>query len=182
MKKNLFIVLEGLSGSGKSTLAKTLAEELDGVYYKTPSGIFLAAAGDIDMRADQMARFLFYLAGVVQSSVEIGDLLMQKSVVCDRYFLSTICYHRAMGLDVSIPKFISLVQPDLTLFIDCDVSIRLQRLHDRGMTHNDLQEQSSGLDARIFLEYRKFSLPVIDNAGDIAAALSAIRAHLPERG
>lgn len=158
-----FIVFEGLSAVGKSKLAKMTARQISGEYYHTPSDTFLEFRQLIDRSATEEARFLYYLAGVVDASKEIAEMLTRQPVVCDRYILTTLCYHRAIGLDVQVPDYVNLVEPDFTFLIVCEEQERLRRLHDRGLTYNDKEERNGKVEERFLEEYRKFDLLEVDN-------------------
>lgn len=109
--QNKFIVLEGIMGSGKTTLAKMLAERLNGVYYNTP-----ASFREIRPMADEglsiKARYYFYLSLNSQTSLEVGELLKEKTVICDKYIWSTFCYHKTFGLNLSCFPQLDILMPD----------------------------------------------------------------------
>lgn len=117
----MFIALEGLSGVGKTIVGKMLAKRLGAYFYQTPADSFKAVRKQVDKDITNSSRFLFYLAGVVESANEIEEILMKKSVVCDRYILSTICYHRAAGLNFNLPNKLIFSQlpitPDYTFLL-----------------------------------------------------------------
>ena len=163
---NKFVVLEGLSGSGKTTIGKALAKRMGAFFYLTPPPPFDVVRDQIDRSADISARFLFYLAGVVQASVEIADLLKKQSVVCDRYLLTTVCYHRVVGAKIDIPDFVfaSILQPDHTFLIICDDAKRKQRMKIRGLSYNDEKEGYFQIATKFLAEYRRYSLIEIDNS------------------
>ncbi|MDD3399600.1 MAG: AAA family ATPase [Methanosarcina sp.] len=166
---NFFLVFEGLSGSGKTTIAELVAKSLGAEFYKTPAAPFDSIRDAIDVKVCLQARFLFYLAAVAQASSEISEILKQKSVVCDRYFLTTLCYHQAIGVGmdgISEPFTEILIQPDYTFLVVCDDEIRLQRLRDRGMSYNDIQERKSGVESLFLSKYREHSVIEIDNSCD----------------
>jgi len=165
---NVFIVLEGLSGSGKTAVGQIIAKIIGGEFYKTPSLLFDSIRDKIDRQADKSARFLFYLAGVIQSADEISHILTRKSVICDRYLLTTLCYHRAFGIPIDIPDLVfePLLKPDYTFLIICKDEIRIERLRRRGLSYNDLQERQPDIEQRFLAEYRKHNLIEIDNSND----------------
>jgi dTMP kinase len=166
--KNIFIVLEGLSGSGKTTVGKIVAQKLKAKFVKTPTPLFEPARKTIDKKADITARFLFYLASVVQASAEINLILKKRSVVCDRYLLTTLCWYRAIGGNIPIPKRLLrlITQPDHTILITCKNDIRLKRLRRRGLSHNDRLERRHGVENKFLREYMKHIFVEADNSKD----------------
>lgn len=176
-KKNLFVVLEGLSGSGKSTIASLLAKKMRARLCSTPMGPFRSTRGMIDRKNKfPLARFYFYLAGVVYASEIITALLKKSNVVCDRYFLTTYCYHKSMGVNI-LPslKSVAFCNPDFTFLITCKDKKRHSRLTQRGLSFNDKQEQQLRIEKRFLREYRRYCPIEIDNStNDPLVAVSRI--------
>lgn len=164
---NTFLVFEGLSGVGKTTLGRLVARKIGATFYQTPSSRFRAVRDVIDKRADIFSRFLFYLAGVCDASTEIKEMLSVRPVVCDRYILTTVCFHSAIG--VSTRRFAesvsaNIILPDFTFLVRYDEGVRLRRLKVRGLTVNDRKERRGDTDARFLAEYQKRGLIEIDNS------------------
>lgn len=139
----VFIVVEGIDGAGKSIQARKLHHYLklqhSGVVYtkeptyRMPVGHTLRKAlkGEIEKsplalqnlfvkdREEHLYRFI------------IPRLGRGQTVICDRYFLSTIAYG---SIDLPIDRLIKMhdripdfILPDLTLIIDLDPEISLER-------------------------------------------------------
>lgn len=177
-----FIILEGISGSGKTELGKLLAQQISGQYYATPPEAFRPSRKEIDEKAALEARFWFYLASVTQASHEISNALKTQDVVCDKYIMSTICYHRAMGLDIKIPQWVTFINPDHTFLIYCDNNVRLERLRtSRGqITNKEKYALRQQMEQRCLIELRKCIHQEIDNTTDghqyaVNQILAAIR-------
>lgn len=163
---NRFIVLEGLSGTGKTIIGKLLAERMGACFYTTPPCPFSQVREEVDKNADNVSRFLFYLASIFYASREISKILIDKSIVCDRYILTTLCYHRAIGVATDIPKsfYRLLVNPGYTFLVICEERMRIRRLDVRGLTLNDNIERNLCIDKRFLSEYKKYELEEIDNS------------------
>lgn len=166
--KNRFIALEGLSGTGKTTIAKLVAEKIGGCYYSTPPDFFNEVRKKIDENTDNAARFLFYLSGIFFASNEMREILKKRSVVCDRYVLTTLCYHRALGVKLNIPEFFlkQIIKPDKVFLVTCEERERIKRLNSRGLTQNDINERRFCIDAKFLQEYRKHRPIEIDNSSN----------------
>jgi len=166
--QNNFIVIEGLSGSGKTTIGQLVAEKIGAEFYKSPGPLFNSIRDKVDEGADLTSRFFFYLAGTIQTSKEISLILKTKPVVCDRYLLTTLCYHRAIGVTIDIPDslFEPLVKPSYTFLVTCEEKKRLIRLYSRGLSYNDKQERKLQVEQRFLAEYRKYQLIEVDNSSD----------------
>ncbi|HDY97730.1 MAG TPA: thymidylate kinase [Pseudomonas sabulinigri] len=137
------IVLEGLDGVGKSTLAKKLAEQLDAQFMSTPGESFKGIRSMImdAFGEDQLAKALFYAATVSSEGRKARSIVEQgRSVVMDRYWVSTVAYAKARGVSANLDALESdLIPTDITVLITLDENTRLQRLHQRGMTAEDLE-------------------------------------------
>ncbi|MFN4180187.1 MAG: dTMP kinase [Armatimonadota bacterium] len=146
--RGLFITVEGVEGSGKTTVSQSLAERLRQKGLKV---LVTAEPGDTPLgarirellvnfseRTAWAEAFLFladraeHVRRVVRPALERGE-----TVLCDRFTDSTIAY-QAFGLGLPLEAIIELnriatdgLVPDLTLLLDVDPEIGLQRVKDK---------------------------------------------------
>jgi dTMP kinase len=157
-----FITLEGVEGSGKSTLIHYikdfLADRGKGVVLtREPGGIDIAEQirsvilDKKNTKMDGRTEALLYAAARRQHLVEtvIPSLKEGNLVVCDRFIDSSLAYQgyaRGLGINevFSINEFaIADFMPDLTLYLDLDPQIGLNRIaknKDREVNRLDLEE------------------------------------------
>jgi thymidylate kinase len=177
---SLFVAIEGLSGSGKTTIAKLLAAKLDAHYYKTPPAMFLPIRSHVEQSATELARHLYYYAGIAQASAEIGRLLKERAVVCDKYVATMLAYSRAAGIPVDAPSNL-ILQPDYAFLIDVPDDLRLQRLRLRGSIPEWHQAFLEAENARLVTDmYRSLRVRTVDNTADVTVAISTIVRHLDD--
>lgn len=162
-----FIVLEGLSAVGKTTVGQLLSHRLGARFYVTPPEPYRAVRAVIDSASDLRARYLFYVSGLFHASREIRRVRRSRPVVCDRYVLTTECFHRAAGLIIPFCHLtLPLEGPSLHILITAPEPTRNQRLEARGLSFNDRREQGDGLAWRLLAQYRRHALTEIDNGTD----------------
>lgn len=198
---SLFITLEGVEGSGKSTQAQRLADWLrdergaDALLTREPGGTEVTKQirellADPEAILDSRAELLLFLADRAQHVATVVRPALERGaiVVCDRYIDSTIAYQAyGRGHDLEFLQQLndwasSGLMPDLTLWIDCDVKIGLERAVKRTGGPGDRFENEP-LDyhndvARGFREqHDKFRerFVRIDGNGEIEAVFAAVR-------
>lgn len=143
----LFVTLEGGEGTGKSTVIERLSKDLRKRGYnvlttREPGGSKLGEQIRVwllhhepDVKVGDYAELLLFLAARTQHLEEIilPALDQGKVVLCDRFNDSSIAYQgaaRGLGMD-AVEKQCELacrgVSPDITLFMDVDPKIGLER-------------------------------------------------------
>lgn len=152
MKKGLFITLEGTEGSGKSTQIAVIKEHMEAKGHKVvclrePGGTpiaeeirtLLKTPRKDDNMCDKTELLLMYAARAQLVETVIKPLLAAGTdVICDRHDLSTVAYQgggRGMNMDdINAIRKVVLgdFRPDLTIIIDVDPKIGMQRARNRG--------------------------------------------------
>jgi dTMP kinase len=204
--KGLFITFEGGEGAGKSTQVQLLADRLkslgrDVVVTREPGGTpqgeavrSLLVNGATDAWSANAEALLNYAARDAHLNVVIRPALSQgKTVLCDRFFDSTLIYQgHAGGADPELVATLaqSIVGndiPDLTLVFDLDPELGLKRAGARGAGFEDRYERKGLAFHKALREGFKF-LPVvdpqrcklIDASQPIEAVSAAIQAHVED--
>lgn len=201
--KGKFITLEGGEGAGKTTLIEGLkgALERDGftvIKTREPGGTPNAEAirelllsGDVERWSPVSEALLFYAARVdhvervIRPAIERGDW-----VLCDRFADSTRAYQGAAGgtdrsrLDTLHKVALGDFEPDLTLVVDIDPNVGLERTWARGEKETRFEAKGSVFHERLRQAFLNIAAAepdrcaVIDGeqpAGDVLeAALSVI--------
>lgn len=168
-KKGVFLVFEGIDGSGKTTQLRRTKEYLEAKGYsvvvtREPGGTAISEKirgllldpenGAMDDRCE----LLLYGAARAQHLAEVilPALREGKSVLCDRFSLSTVAYQgygRGMELDLlNATHFVAAqeIKPDLTLVIDVPVDIGAARVAVRcGEPKDRLEREKSAFFQRV---------------------------------
>lgn len=148
--KGYFITFEGPDGSGKSTVAKLIVEKLiaDGyevVHTREPGGIEISEAirniilDPKNTMMDSKTEALLYAASRRQHLVErvFPAVEAGKIVICERFIDSSLAYQgfgRQIGMDevLGINLFATENKyPDMTVYLDVDEQVGLDRLKNR---------------------------------------------------
>lgn len=144
--KSLFVTFEGGEGAGKTTLIDRIErhlkeQNLEVVRTREPGGSLLSETirkwvlEHNDLNIAPMTELLLFLAARAQHIAELilPSLQQGKIVLCDRFNDSTVAYQgvaRGLGFE-RVAALCDLVSvdcvPDLTLYLDLDPQIGLQR-------------------------------------------------------
>lgn len=161
-KRGLFLTLEGSEGVGKSTNIGFITAHLEenGIEYiltREPGGTLIAeeirelllAVHDESM-SELSELLLIFAARAQHLEAKIEPALAAgKWVVCDRFTDATFAY-QGYGRRLSIEKIEQLqtmvqgtLRPDLTIILDLDPSVGMERASNRGELDRIEQEQQS---------------------------------------
>jgi dTMP kinase len=170
-KKNrpLFIVIEGMDGSGKSTISAKLASLLKADCYSTPPNVsfFLELRKLVEDTRDAYMDYLFFMIGNYYASLDIKMRLKEgRSVVCDRYYYSTLAFHKFLGRVEVVPEDINdneIIKPDYLFFLTASEEERRNRISKRGqVSYKDKMFFDPSLAEKIKGFYEKWSPIIID--------------------
>ena len=157
-KKGFFITFEGIDGSGKSTQIRKLAKFLedngfDIIITREPGGSVggeeirnLLLQGEVDRWSAETEILLFtaarrdHLERIILPALQDG-----KIVICDRFTDSTRMYQGMRGpklrdLVDKLTKEVINCDPDLTIIIDIDPEISLERAKSRNTAEERFED------------------------------------------
>ena len=175
MNGGRLIAFEGIDGCGKSTQLERLAARLralgcDVVTTREPtefpSGrrIREMARSGVPLAAEEELRWFVedrrvHVAEVIAPALRAGQI-----VLTDRYFLSTVAYQGARGLDheqILADSEAEFPIPDLVVLLEIDPKIGLDRVHARGAELEGVFEQREFL-ARVASVFDRLSRPYLE--------------------
>ncbi len=175
IKKSPFIVFEGIDGSGKSTQLKRLKNRLreeDIPVYTTmeptdsPIGGVIRQILTGRVQADGRVIALLFAADRLDHITNPVNGLARiiesgRTVLCDRYYLSSYAYHAA---DMPMEQIIEAnaisretLSPDAHIFIDTPVEVVMERIRRRAQ-QRELFEKESRLIATRENYFKAFEL------------------------
>lgn len=171
--KGYFITFEGPDGSGKTTVATAVCEELEKrgyevIHTREPGGIGISEKirniilDPENTMMDAKTEALLYAASRRQHLVEKVFPAIQegKIVICERFLDSSLAYQgygRQLGFDevLEINLFaIDRTYPDLTVYLDVDEKVGLDRLSDRNFKDR-LDQESVDFHHRVAEGYQE---------------------------
>jgi len=172
--KGLFVVLEGLDGSGKTTQAIRLYNRLKrrgipvSLLREPGSTAFgekvrrILKSGDID---DPVAELLLFNASrscLVRQKIRPA-LISGEVVICDRFSSSTIAY-QGYGSGIDLQRINRVndyatrdLIPDITILIDIDPIISLQRLQQTRTSKDHYEQNDFSFHRRVREGYLKLA-------------------------
>ena len=159
MNGGRLIAFEGLDGSGKSTQLELLAAHLratgcDVVTTREPTEFpsgqrirEMARSGE-QLEPEEELRWFVEDRRVHVDQVIRPELRAERIVLTDRYYLSTVAYQGARGLDyekILADSEAEFPIPDLVLLLEIDPQIAFERVHARGSEIEGVFEQRAFL-------------------------------------
>ncbi len=198
MKRGSLIVFEGVDGGGKSTQLRLLGETL-----RSAGREVVETREPYDCEWGRKIRKMARSAEGVPAEQELEWFLLQRRahvreivgpalaagrvVLSDRYFLSTVAYQGARGLDAGQLLASSEAEfplPDLVLLLELDPASGLRRVAERGGHPEPVFEESGFLErvAAIFRGLERDYIAHIAAEGEVTEVqervLSEVRTRL----
>lgn len=158
VERRNFITFEGPEGSGKSTIIKMVEEWLTNelhrecVVTREPGGIEISESirsiilDKKNTNMDPLTEVLLYMASRRQHLIErvVPALDEGKIVLCDRFIDSSVAYQgTARGIGVETVNALNKLvieeyKPDLTIYLDVEPEIGLNRIKENSRETNRL--------------------------------------------
>lgn len=149
-----YIVIEGVDGSGKTEVSAKIAQHIGAHLIESPMGEFQKIRKYVDENLSDKGRFFFYLASNVDLSNYVKKIRQEKSVVCARYFHSTLIGYASRNnisidalYDEVLLDFKEFEKPDLTIFLHVNEEIQKSRIQGRDPKKNSLTDIKCVTDA-----------------------------------
>ncbi len=133
----MIIAVEGADCTGKGEVCYRLAKFLNAILYKTPPEQMRVEQDRINATASDADHYDYFIRVVRAASEEIATLARKRNIVVDRYWMTTIVYHRAMGLPAKLEDIGKIVMPDVTVYLTVSPEAQDQRMKNRGMSPGD---------------------------------------------
>ena len=172
--KGIFITFEGCEGSGKTTVINSIYDILINSGYsviktREPGGSKIAedirnVILDVEnTEMDDITEALLYAASRRQHLVEKVIPYLEKGyiVICDRFLDSSLAYQgyaRGIGIDKVYNINMSATDgllPDLTIYIDLDPEIGLNRISTNNREQNRLDKEKLSFHKKVYEGYQK---------------------------
>jgi dTMP kinase len=193
LDRGLLITLEGIDGSGKTTQVALLAAHLAAcgvpvtALREPTQGVFgrrirELAAGNRGRPAPEEELRLFVNDRLQDVLLNIRPALRERRVVLlDRYYLSTICYQGALGLDPARLRRLNesfAPVPDLVVILDLPVDAALRRILESRRDRLNMFERTVYLEEvrRRFLAHRGPGVEVVDASRPASEVAERVRA------
>jgi dTMP kinase len=208
MKGN-FLVVEGPDGSGTTTQVDRLAsflrteghdvyvtnEPTDGEYGKVVQKMVGGTYFDNDIAEEEKARRIAeeFVKDRKQHQKEIRNKLQDNDfVISDRYYHSTYAYQETHGVGFETIRNLhkdiigdELHRPDLTLVLDIDTDVSMERIDERGQDKAIFENAS--FQEKVMARYRNLDerlegeIEMVDSDRSIQQVARSIRKILKQK-
>jgi thymidylate kinase len=133
----MLLAFEGIDCAGKGEITTKVAKELGALLYKTPPESMRAEQERVNETANDEDHYRYFVRVCQEASRELPHLLAQGPVVLDRYWITTVVYHRVMGVEAHLSDFGEILMPDFTVYLTVTPEVQAIRFAKRGMSSGD---------------------------------------------
>lgn len=133
----MIVAVEGIDCTGKGEVCPRLATALNAVLYKTPPEHMREEQNRINATATDAEHYRYFTSVVRTASEDIALLATTRNIVIDRYWVTTVVYHRVMGIQAELADMGNIVMPDLTVYLTVSPEVQAKRMNGRGMSPGD---------------------------------------------
>ncbi|MFB6203627.1 MAG: dTMP kinase [Candidatus Nanohaloarchaea archaeon] len=173
-----FIVFEGPDGSGTTTQSRRTAEELDAYWTAEPT------SGEIGRKVDKMisegesSAESIALAFAADRMVHLEEEILPRlrdgeTVVCDRYYHSSLVYQPLLGAERDWVRELNseAIKPDITVFLNVRARTGMRRVRDRGEDGNIFEDLD--FQEKVAVSYRELGerleedIEMVDASGTV---------------
>lgn len=152
-------MVEGADGAGTTTQSKRLAESLDAYWTHEPAGNQVGEKVDEMISSDEYSPESIALGFAADRMVHLEEEIIPRleegqTVVCDRYYHSSLVYQPVLGADFEWVKELNrkALRPDFAVILDVSAEIGMERVDDRGRDGNIFE--SLDFQEKIVVRYR----------------------------
>jgi dTMP kinase len=171
LRKGLLVAIEGIDGAGKTTQAKLIKDRLEQEGYpvkllhEPTNGKWGNKIRDLAKNGrhevSPRTEFELFLKDRIEDVKKyIKPALEQKKIVImDRYYISSVVYQGALGLDLDFIERENLnvaPKPDLTIILDLPSRVSLSRIKNRntsGPNHFEIEKYLNKVRANLIKRY-----------------------------
>jgi dTMP kinase len=157
-----FIVIEGADGAGTTTQSKKLSEKMDAFRTCEPAGNKIGEKVDEMISSDDYSAEAIALSFAADRMVHLEEEVIPKlkegkTVVCDRYYHSSLVYQPVLGAELDWVKDLNryALKPDLTVVLDVSADTGMERVDERG--HDDNIFEKLSFQEKVVFRYRELS-------------------------
>jgi thymidylate kinase len=133
----MIVAVEGIDCAGKGEVCPRLAKVLNAILYKTPPEHMRKEQDAINSTATDIEHYRYFTRVIQSASAEISELAKSTNVVIDRYWVTTVVYHRVMGVAARIEDMGDIVMPNFTIYLTVSPEVQIIRMNNRGMSPGD---------------------------------------------
>jgi len=180
---NKLIAIEGIDGAGTTTQCQRLAKHFDLHMTREPSdrpiGKLLRAIlrHEVAVEDEHAVALLFAADRLDHVGAEIVPALADKSVITDRYVMSSIVYQSLRVQRAFVADINRFARPaDLTILVDVDVGVAESRRAQRGGVEEryDRRATQERLAEAYRTEAAHHGAIIVDGNGDADSVFAAL--------